>query len=357
MIELSGNWYDGKSSNRMAVKLNMDRSNAVRIQTNAEGALIYQQTVFQARVSNRLADTPRLLTFPGGEVLETADNATVDQILAQTAQGHWSQWIHRLESKLVYVLAACLIVVLIAAGAVKYGVPSAARIIAAKLPSSIYQTADRQTLTMLDRMILKPSELDLQVQVRIQPRLQQVMDDYSSLPLKLELRKGGKLGPNAFALPGGTIVFTDEMVRVAQHDNELVTVMAHEIGHVYHQHGMRRMVQNSLVSFVLLAVTGDASGVSELFLGLPVLLTELAYSREFEREADQFAAAYLERADISPSHFADLLIRIEKQHENQEGSEGNRWTGYLSTHPPTDERVQAFHHSGERWPIEHKDDL
>ena len=195
MIELNGNWYDGKSSNRMAVKLIMDRYNAIRIQTIADGSLIYQQTVFQARVSNRLADTPRLLTFPEGEIFETADNATVDQMLIQTAQGRWSQWVHRLESKLAYVLAACIMVILIAAGAVTYGVPSAARIISARLPSSIYQTADRQTLTMLDRMILSPSELDLQVQDRIRPRLQQVMDDYSSLPLKLEFRKRRKTRP------------------------------------------------------------------------------------------------------------------------------------------------------------------
>ena len=85
------------------------------------------------------------------------------------------------------------------------------------------------------------------------------------------------------------------MVRLAQHDDELVAVLAHEVGHVIHRHGLRVIIQNSLLGFTLLAITGDAACSSELFLGLPVLLTQLAYSRTFECEADSYALDYCGR--------------------------------------------------------------
>ncbi|MFZ7128180.1 MAG: M48 family metallopeptidase [Desulfobacterales bacterium] len=147
----------------------------------------------------------------------------------------------------------------------------------------------------------------------------------------------------AFALPAGTIIFTDEMVRIAENDDELLSVFAHEIGHVAHRHAMRRVVQDALLSFAVLSVTGDASGVSELFLGLPVLLTEYAYSRGFEREADRFALGYLVENQIPPVHFADILVRIERTDASRPAASGHeKWSNYISTHPPTEARIKAF---------------
>ena len=101
-----------------------------------------------------------------------------------------------------------------------------------------------------------------------------------------------------------------------------------------------------MLSFAILALTGDASGVSELFLGLPVILTEMAYSREFERDADRYALDYLLANDVPPERFADILARIDKNHNDQNSGEGEGWTGYLATHPPTAERVKVFRAAG-----------
>lgn len=145
-----------------------------------------------------------------------------------------------------------------------------------------------------------------------------------------------------FALPDGTIIFTDEMVRLAQHDEELMAVLAHEVGHVVHRHGLRAIIQNSLLGFALLAITGDAAGSSELFLGLPVLLTQLAYSRTFELEADSYALDYLRAHDIPPIHFARLMRRIEQTTSPSSKGSDPTWSGYLSSHPLTTERIQPF---------------
>lgn len=188
--------------------------------------------------------------------------------------------------------------------------------------------------------MFKPSELDAAVRSRLIEHFRPVVADHPDLHLSIRFRKGGRIGPNAFALPGGTVVFTDEIVTLAEHDDELLAVLAHEVGHVANRHGMRRVVQDSLLAFALMAVTGDVSGTSELFYGLPVMLTELAYSREFEKEADRHALAYLRSHEIPTVHFARILRRMEKK-EGGKGSKGG-WWGYLSTHPMTEERLEEF---------------
>jgi Zn-dependent protease with chaperone function len=351
MIEFYGKWYDGKTSVQTAAVLRAYDSGAVRVQHAETGDSLFRDKQFNARVSDRLADTPRFLTFPDGNILETDDNSSVDRLLDKLHKPHWSRLVHKLESKLHYVLAAFVLMVLIGAGMVIYGFPAAAKIISASLPQSFFEVADQQSLEVLDRMFFKPSELDAEIQNRVRSHFNPIITSHASQNIRMIFRKGGRLGPNAFALPGGTILFTDELIEMAEDDNELLAIMAHETGHVVHQHGMRRMVQDSLLSFAILALTGDASGVSEIFLGLPVVLTELAYSREFEREADEYALVYLQANDIPTTHFANILSRLDKlmadkKTETSEESNGEdargKWWGYLSTHPPTPERIEAF---------------
>jgi hypothetical protein len=102
------------------------------------------------------------------------------------------------------------------------------------------------------------------------------------------------------------------------------------------------MIQDSLLGFALLAITGDATGTSELFLGLPVLLTQLAYSREFEREADLYALNHLQAHGIDTLHFARLMQRLEQTAAARSEKSNSAWTGYLSTHPFTEERIRSF---------------
>jgi Zn-dependent protease with chaperone function len=105
---------------------------------------------------------------------------------------------------------------------------------------------------------------------------------------------------------------------------------------------VQRIIHDSLLIFAVRAVTGDVSGTSELFLGLPVVLTELAYSREFEREADRYALDYLAAQSVSPRHFARLMRRIEARKRPEDPDLQGRWANYLSTHPLTAERLREF---------------
>jgi len=343
MIKIEGNYYSGRQSSQVPVILKAFNDGVVQVETAESGEILLRQSKFSARVSDRLAETPRFFTFPDGTVLETDDNQAVDQFLQKIEGGSWTRWIHLLESKKRYVLVAGILVLLIGAGIIKYGVPAAAQVITSFLPLTFFDTADHHVMDLMDRMVFKSSELTEETEKRIRAHFAQTFASHAPLTFKLVFRKGGQLGPNAFALPGGTIIFTDELVHLAEHDDELLSILAHEIGHVVHRHAMRRMVQSSMIAFTFLALTGDAAGVSEIFLGLPVFLTERAYSRGFERDADQYALDYLRTRNIPTKRFADILERIDRRFKSQEsGENAGNWTGYLSTHPPTSERINAF---------------
>jgi Zn-dependent protease with chaperone function len=252
------------------------------------------------------------------------------------------RFVHLMESRKRYVLLALAVLLLGLWGTIKYGVPAAAKLIAFRLPPSVDNIAGRQTLDVLDRSLLRPSELDKDTQTRLLNHFQSVIQDHPGYRLKILFRRGNRLGPNAFALPDGTIVFTDEMVALSEHDDGLTGILVHEIGHIVHRHGMRTVVQDSLLGFALLAITGDVSGSSELFMTFPVLLTQLAYSREFEREADQYALNYLRSHGIPATHFAQLIRRIHQKMRGTSKGSDQKWLDYLSTHPMTEDRLKDF---------------
>ena len=342
MISVRGHFYDGKTSTQIEADCRVYDSGAVHVTACRDGRALLTQPRFDASTSPRLAHTPRAIRFPGGEKFETLDHAGVDRVLRRLRRPRRMHVVHALESRWGYILVCLAAVGAILWSGARFGVPLAARAIAHSLPASVAAHAGRHTLEVLDRSVFAPTELDGAARQRLLARFQPIVDDHGGLGLRIEFRKGGRLGANAFALPDGTVVFTDEMVRLAAADEELIAVLAHEAGHVAHRHGLQRVVQDSLLAFVLTAVSGDATGTSQLFLGMPVLLTEMAYSRDFEREADRHALDVLAAHHIPTRHFVDLMRRIQPPGGERPG----RWSNYLSTHPDVEERLKPFASGG-----------
>jgi predicted Zn-dependent protease len=187
----------------------------------------------------------------------------------------------------------------------------------------------------LDKAVFDPSTLPPLRRTELQNRFHGML---SRLPggrdYQLEFRNAPKIGANAFALPSGTVVMTDDLVGVAKHDEEVLAVLAHELGHLEHRHSLRAMLQDSVTGLILLAVTGDASSV--LALGATAMI-DGKYSREFETEADDYAFDFLHRAGIATHFFADILNRMETSH-----AEDSRIIAFLATHPLTKDRIRRF---------------
>lgn len=345
MIEINGHWYDGRTSARVPCLLRIDDVGGVDV-LDASGAELHHGLFETLRVSSRLGNTPRFLDFPEGQRVETTDNEAVDRALARLQPHARHNWVHRLESHKRFVVLTLLLVIVFIGLVGRYGAPAIARVGAAWVPDAAVQLIGEQALETLDDLLFEPSELSDAVRERVVKHLAPAIADHPHLRLRLEFRTSEEIGPNAFALPDGTIIMTDAMVRLAEHDDELLAVFVHEIGHVEYRHSMRRLIQGSVLAFLLTVIAGDISGTSEFFLGIPILLTELAYSRDFEREADSYAIAYLSGRGTSATHFAAVMRRLEAAHacagksrEECDPGELSQWHDYLSSHPGSDERA------------------
>lgn len=341
--ELAGTWFGGTSSRPQAARLIVADG---RLRVSAGDELLAGPLPLAAvAVSSRLGNTPRMLRFADGACFETADNDGVDRLLA--GQGRWPGLVHRLESSLRYVLLGLLVTVALVWGGVRYGIPQLAEATAFALPAAVSRQVGEGVLELLDDELLFPSELTAEEQARLRQRFAPMLAG-SGQPVQLEFRKAAdELGANAFALPSGTVVFTDQLVRLAERDEELLGVLAHEIGHIERRHGLRQVLQGSALGLLAMTLTGDVSSVSSLIASIPVVLTQLGYSRDFEHEADRFAAELMAAQGVDPALLGSMLMRLEQTarrcpQANRCEEPERGWSTYLSTHPPTAERLQQL---------------
>ncbi len=145
-------------------------------------------------------------------------------------------------------------------------------------------------------------------------------------------------GPNAFALPGGFIYLTSDLFDYIHSDDELAAVIAHEMGHIIHQHSIKQMKDNQklkLVEMLTILLTGDPN------LGLLSELTSItllnSYRREYEEEADLTALQLLNRSDCY--HPVALLTYFERV-SSEDLLKPGQDLGIFQTHPDINERIQ-----------------
>lgn len=331
MSMLNARYYDGKTSQAHAVTLHLDSS--AQLHLVGEGLTIcYAQAL--VRVAPRVGNTRRHLYFADGAQCEIDDNDAVDALFNQplTRNHH----LHRWESGLHYALIAMLLTLVITWGGIVYGIPALAKQIAFHLPVATDQLIGKQALAELDQHFLRPSKLPAVRQAALNRLFATLQRDIPhAQSYQLVLRDSEIIGANALALPSGVIVMTDPLVKLAQQEDELIAVLAHEIGHLQQRHAMRQTLQNSATALVVMALTGDIGSSTSLAAGLPTLLVQAKYSRDFEREADDFSFTYLKQHHYPTTALTGILLRMEKRE-----SEADSLLDYFATHPATQARAK-----------------
>jgi len=330
---LQGQWQDGVSTHERQLTLRIGEDGQISSTDGAAAACHFAAL----QVSDRLGDTPRFLQFPDGARLLCHDHETVDT-LCRRFKRRSPGLVHRLERRLSIALVSLLLVIGAGVATVQFGMPRLAKTVAFWLPPETSAQLGEGALRTLDAIAFKPSTLPAARQQALRQLFQRLKP--AGLPaLQLHLRHGGGIGANAFALPDGSIVMTDELVALAQSDAELSGVLAHEMGHVNGRHALRHTLQSSGTAIVMLALLGDVSSITSLAAGVPTALLELHYSREFEWEADAYAAHLMQANGLPLAAFGALLGRLE---HSQHGDDGAALPAFLSTHPVTAERIQRF---------------
>jgi Zn-dependent protease with chaperone function len=139
--------------------------------------------------------------------------------------------------------------------------------------------------------------------------------------------------PNAIALPGGRIHLFRGLLDRADSVDEIAGVLSHEMGHVAHRDSLRGLIHAGGASYLLSLLFGDVTGGGSIVLVSRILIDN-AHSREAEMAADDFSAKAMLASGRSPGPMGLLLKRIE-------GNE-RKLPAFLSTHPVTDQRLQAL---------------
>jgi predicted Zn-dependent protease len=160
-----------------------------------------------------------------------------------------------------------------------------------------------------------------------------ITDEVSDKRTKWEVVVFKDDNPNAFALPGGKMGVYSGMLKVAENQNQLASVLGHEVGHVLAQHGNERMSQQQVTSVVLAAgsVYLDPVSMQALGLGAQVGIL-LPYSRTHESEADVIGLDLMAKAGFDPRQSVQLWKNMEK-------AGGGAPPEFLSTHPAGTTRI------------------
>jgi predicted Zn-dependent protease len=151
---------------------------------------------------------------------------------------------------------------------------------------------------------------------------------------------------NAFALPGGFIYINRGLIQAADTENELVGVMAHEIGHVVAKHSVNQMERSSKAQLGLtlaqLALSRSRGGAT-IFNGAQMLTQGvfLKFSRDQERQADRLGAENMHSAGWNAKGLVTFFENVAKK------GQGN--TAFFSSHPSPSERVRNVSDLTQSW--------
>jgi len=338
-VNIPGRYFDGHSSAPLEATLEFDADGMVRVHGLPEPVAA---RVLEVEISDRIGNVARRISFPNGGVFETQDNDAIDAALDAVRDvvglRHGSGLVHWLESRWQVALASVAGVVVITVAFLVWGVPAIANWAAGVMPASMDRAIGSGSLDVLDRVAFEDSNLPKARQRELKAmftRMTSSLDDGHDY--ELELRDGGGLGANAFALPSGIVVMTDQLVELSKSDDELRAVLAHEVGHVRGRHALRHLLQAAGVTAIATALLGDVSSISGILSAAPALL-DAKNSRDFETEADNFARQWLKDNHIAESNFDAILCRLS----HEEGSDaGKKDFDFFSTHPATGKRASC----------------
>ena len=333
---IQGLFYDGQSSKALPAELHLRLVDHNLWLNITAPDIAIDSEIDLANLPSRVGNIRRLIHIAGCGSVEVIDNDAFDATLDALSLHVPGRPARQLENSMRAALMLLAVVLVGTWVFLVYGVPTLADRAVMMIPATIDARIGGDTLLQLDRIMLNPSSLSAARQTALRARFATIVDSVPAphTPMRLEFRRGGALKANAFALPSGVVVLTDELEALAQHDDELSAVFAHEIGHVVHRHSMRMLIQHSASALLMLGLLGDVNSATSVVAAVPGAMVNAAYSRDFERDADAFSFAWMSSHGIAKKRLGDLLTRVVAADGSDDG-------GFLASHPGLQERVNV----------------
>lgn len=340
----TGIYFDGRAAAAHQIHL-IVKVRAIQLLGHGIDLLV---PITQVRFNEPFAHAPGVLDLGNGAHCEFHDN----QKILQKALRYRPTRVERWQTRWQAALVAILIMIGLLFSAYHWGIPKLAAIAVVKIPASTETTLGAEMMPVLDKSLFKPSALPENRKQQVREIFDNIKPEHPRLPMHLLFRSSPQMGPNAVALPGGSIVVTDQMVAaLAPKDGdltgtpalELAGVLAHEIGHIELRHTLRALLANSAVTVLTATLFGDFSA---LVTAIPVILIGSDYSRDMESEADAYAVQLLEQHHISPGYMADVFELLHKKSQQNPLNRTPRWmrfaTDFTASHPTDETRIKRF---------------
>lgn len=345
--QLSVAYFDGLTARAQPVLMWVEPG---MLQLSGAG-LIRQVPLNKVQWSERTRHGARMAHFTDGGTIQAVNAADWDSWLDHHELG--APLSARAHQSWRWTMLATTVLLMVAVMGYWWGLPLAARFLAPLVPQALSQQIGKATLQTMDAQWLKPSQLTQQEQARWRALLSKAIAQglegtgtASRQPaIQLQFRQA-HIGPNAFALPDGSIVITDDLIALLRdREDVLIGVVGHETGHITGRHGLRGLIQAGLLGAIGSVAFGDFSTV---LASAPLLMGQLAYSRDLEREADDAAIVFMRRNHIRPSVMSVFFQRVQNEGRRQasaasSGDEASKPMGIaFSSHPADEERLAHF---------------
>ncbi len=313
-IKIKGQIFESQSGQNTPCQIIVNESDVYVEDIDGQRHLCARQ---EMKIDPPLGSVRRKIRFPDGRIFESDDLEKVDNLnnskfwktLSKTEKTGW------------HLIPIAIVTPFMAFGLYRLVIPLLIALGMALTPDEALYSIDKNSLRSIDALALDESEISHDRRVEIQKLFDQLLEARNTklteykpdreFRYTLNFRKAETIGPNAFALPGGTIVVTDELVFQFPDDDVLAAILAHEIGHVEHQHSLKQLYRALGAASMISMIAGDAGPLLEDAILEGSALLSLSFSRKHEMESDNYSYELLKAADLPAHGLIDFFTKLE----------------------------------------------
>ncbi len=337
---LRGTYSDGHTATRWDVELTIASERGLKLlRITAPGVFAEWDVAYITRISGgdgsefrfRYGDGDARLAVPSRHRREL--EALAPQLFRIRGQG--------------LAIAGIAGLVLFAAattGLIFFGAPVLSGPIARATPTHVETALGRNTSQILG-LVTGACEVDPEA-FRQANRLVAELNDAAGSPFVTQLSFVEADFANAFALPGGSIMVTDNLIDMLETPDQLAGVLAHETAHVARRHVMAAVVRELGGAMILDLLVGGGSGAGQQIALSGLQLQSLRHGRAAEAEADELAIGYLVEIGADPEALAEFFDRIGEI--TNDGNDQPGMAELLLSHPSPARRAREARQRSEQ---------
>ena len=224
---------------------------------------------------------------------------------------------------------------------------SGTELVATIFPRSWEQVIGKGYYKSLQHTLLSESNLSSAHQKQLAEEAQDMARKAGMVPPpEIHFHDASSIGANAFALPGGPIIVTDELVELLQSDEQILAVIAHELGHVRNRHSLRQTIDLLGTSVLVSFIFGTDDSLLEEIGAIGLNGWALHNGRDFERDADLTGVEILKASNRDPQAMVAAMekltfygCKLQTDGKAVKDCVEHGETSWLSTHPSGAERL------------------